>query len=405
MRSKGAHKTAGGPPIDYADALAARIQESQGELSARWLVGLKTILPVDANAVFPGDSLLDHIPTLLHELGGYLHAPESEEIAANTSVVSKAAELGLMRHRQRASVHQILREYELLGRVLGEFVAAETERLGLEPTPQKCIAVIGRLNHAVQILMQTTVDTFVAEYTHTIQHQTERLRSFNRTVGHELRNPLNTLQLAIVLLRSEAQAAGDGRWLDVMQRNLDQMARLLGAIEQLSRAEAAADTPSEQSIEVAAIAGEVMRQLGEMAAARGVVMSVEPGLPVVHVDAARLELVLLNLVSNAIKYADPEKPSRWVRIAPCGASASPTCALEVRDNGIGIGAEALPRIFERFFRAHTEHDERLGNDGSGLGLAIAAECVQAIGGTIAVESSPGVGTCFKLSLPARNGSA
>ena len=68
-----------------------------------------------ANDVFASDQLLDHIPSLLDEIAGYLAAPADEAIAANTAVMDKARELGLLRHRQRATAHQLLHEYETLG--------------------------------------------------------------------------------------------------------------------------------------------------------------------------------------------------------------------------------------------------------------------------------------------------
>lgn len=398
MKPSLASSAGGSNSPSYAETLAARIQEAHAELSARWLVALNAILPVGPNEVFPSRNLLDHIPAVLHEIGGYLRAPASEEIAANTSVLAKAQELGLMRHQQQASVHQLLREYELLGRVLEDFVGEETDRLALEPSPQECLAVMTRLHRSVQILMQTTVDTFIGQYADTIQQQTDRLQSFNRTVSHELRNPLGTLQLALALVQRDASKADAPRWFAVMQRSVEHMVRLIHDLEQLSRARAALDTPAQQRVEVGAVAHEVARQLREMADPRGVELAIAPDLPTLHVDAARLELVLMNLVSNAIKYADPVKPRRVVDICR-GEGSDGTAEIAVRDNGLGIPAEALPQVFERFFRAHAEHDQALGNDGSGLGLAIVRECVEAMKGTIRVASEAGVGTTFTIELP------
>jgi signal transduction histidine kinase len=390
-------------PTGYAEILAERIQQEKSGLAARWLEELTAIVAVDVNDVFPGDSLLDHIPLLLHEVGGYLCAPATEEIGVNTSVIEKARELGLMRYQQRASVHQLLREYETLNRVLEAFVADETQRLGLSPPPHECIAVIGRLNRAMQILMRTTVDTFAAEYTQTIEQQTRRLESFNRTVGHELRNPLGTMQLALALLGKEATAPGavdPVRWLGVMQRNIDHMVQILRSIEALTRAAGTPDTPTRQRIGLDAIAGEVVRQLSEMAEARGVTMVVHDGMPTLHIDAARCELVLMNLVSNSVKYADPAKAERRVEIAHLPeASSQGRCAIAVRDNGLGMSPEMQRRMFEPFYRGHAERDQTLGNSGSGLGLAIVEECVRALDGTLEVRSVLGEGTVFTVTFP------
>lgn len=393
------------PPPRYADILADRIQEETDGLASRWLDELTRILPVEARDVFPGRELLDHIPGLLHEVGGFLRGPEVEEIGANTTVIGKARELGLMRHRQRASVHQLLREYEILGGVLEDFIAVETDRLQLSPPAVECIEVVGRLNRAMRFLQQATVDTFVAEFTQTIDQQTQRLASFNRTVGHELRNPLGTMQLALALLGKEAKTPGvvdAARWLAVMQRNIDHMVSILRSLESLTRATGEPDTPSRQRIALDAIAGEVARQLADMAEARGVEILVGDGMPTLHIDPARLELVLMNLVSNSVKYADPGKQRRVVEIAPEPApdgAQGGQCRMIVRDNGLGMTSETLGRIFQPFFRGHAESDGELGNSGSGLGLAIVDECMRALDGTIEVESELGVGTTFRLTFP------
>src|SRR5882672_5173777 len=108
----------------FAAAIAARIDAERFALSARWLDRLTTSLPVPPNDVFASDALLDHIPKLIEEIAKFISAPE-REIADNTFVVGKARELGELRHGQHASVHQLLREYELLRGILESFVGEE----------------------------------------------------------------------------------------------------------------------------------------------------------------------------------------------------------------------------------------------------------------------------------------
>ena len=160
------------------------------------------------------------------------------------------------------------------------------------------------------------------------------------------------------------------------------------------------DGPSEQHVELQTSANEVARQLEEMASSRNVEIRVQPGLPSLFVDPARVELVLLNLVSNAIKYSDPAKPDAFVEI---GSGVDPdtpgTCEIYVRDNGLGIPDTHRDAVFDRFFRAHAHLDTELGVSGSGLGLAIVADCVRALGGSIRCESVTGEGTTFYMTLP------
>jgi signal transduction histidine kinase len=111
----------------------------------------------------------------------------------------------------------------------------------------------------------------------------------------------------------------------------------------------------------------------------------------------RLELAFVNLLSNAIKYSDADKPSRYVEVS--GERDDGFHRILVRDNGIGIPADALNTIFKRFTRAHADRGDLSHVSGIGLGLAIVDDCVQSIGGSIEVESDEGAGTTFVLRLP------
>ena len=152
---------------------------------------------------------------------------------------------------------------------------------------------------------------------------------------------------------------------------------LINNLQRLSGDVLADDRPTEQLADIGLVAADVARQLRQMAEARNVEIVVADSLPTVITDPARVELVLLNLVSNAIKYCDPSKATRQIEISR-GPATHGWWSVTVSDNGLGIPAEALPSIFERFTRAHADRDGELGADGSGLGLAIVKESVEAL---------------------------
>ena len=389
---------------NYAVAVAGRVVAERSTLAGRWLERLNELLMVQPNEVFPSDRLLDHIPTLIAEIAAYMRAPAEEEIAANAAVIAKARELGVLRYEQHASVHQLLREYEILGELLEAFVAEETERLELRPSSAECFDILRRTTRATRALMRTTVDTFVSEYTTAIQEREERIKNFNRMASHELRSPIGTVLFAATMLDKDFVRADPerfGRVTSTILSNAERMSWLVGNLERLSRLAEAVDVPSQQKIDVRALAGEVARQVGDMAAARGVDIRIRESLPPLVVDSARLELVLLNLVSNAIKYCDQKKADRFVEIAGFddGTLQPGACGIAVRDNGIGIPDGGEAAIFDRFVRAHAHLDSDLGVTGIGLGLAIVADCVRELGGTIRCESALGRGTTFFLVLP------
>ena len=390
---------------DFAHIVSQRVDAERHALAGHWLRRLHELLTVDANDVFPSDQLLDHIPTLIREIAVYLRAPADEEIAANTVVIEKARELGRLRHDQRASVHQLLREYEILAEILETFVVEETKRLGLQPSTEECFELLRRLTRSSRTLMRTTVDTFVSEYMTAIEDRNERIKAFNQMASHELRSPIGTLLFAAAALERadiRADAASSEKITATIKTNAQRLSWLVQNLERVTRLSSPLDVPSEQNVEVATIANEVARQLQDMASSRRVQIVVGKGLPELCADPARLELALINLVSNGIKYSDPSKPDCFVEIAPGERHAADgSCLVSVRDNGLGIPEADRATVFERFFRAHAHLDTQLGVSGSGLGLAITADCIQAMGGVIECESTVGIGSSFLITLPVR----
>ena len=388
----------------FADIVARALRNERAAVAEHWLARLRTLLDVGANEVFPSTDLLDHIPALIEAIAAYLGAPEHEEIAANTTVIDKARELGLLRHAQRASVHQLLREYEMLGEILEGFVAELTLRLQLTPTPEECFEVTSRLTRAVRALMRTTVDTFVAEYTAAIDERNERIDQFNRMASHEMRTPLGTLAVAAELLNNPQVTSDQQRFTSltgIVKNNVDRLCWLVNHLQRMAKLDHTEDMPNNQRVDVSALAAEVRRQLEDMAHARQVEIRIDNAMPTVVSDPARLELILLNLVSNGIKYHNPAATEAFVAIEnvelPDDGGAH--WVFRVRDNGIGIPEDAQEAVFRRFFRAHEHLDGTLGATGSGLGLSIVVECVKALGGTITCQSQPAHGTTFVVSLP------
>ncbi len=377
-----------------SNSLAEKLRGAQRDLAAQWLNDLRAILPVATEDVFPGSQLLDHIPELITEIANYVGHPDNEAIAANTLVMTKAAELGELRYQQRASVHQLLREYHLLGTVLEGFVAREVATMGDDVDAVEALEIVCRVSESIRILQQQTIDTFVTKYSATIERQTAQLRAFSVLISHEIRQPLGVLQLVSrIIPGGDPKTAG---LLQTLERNVVRLGEVAGKLERLSRL-SRSDSPAEQEIDLTSLARDVARQLGEMAEARGVTIEVEEDLPRLVTDAGRTELALVNLVANAIKYSDPAKSERYVRVR---RSADSPLAIAVEDNGIGIPASKLTVIFDAFVRAHSHRDDDLDTQGLGLGLAIARDCVDAMQARVTVTSTEGAGSSFTIVWPA-----
>jgi signal transduction histidine kinase len=221
---------------------------------------------------------------------------------------------------------------------------------------------------------------------------------FLSIAGHELRTPLAALQLNLqtisrVLLKQPLQDRE--RVEERISRTLDNVSRLDRLIDELldvSRITSNRLKLEPSEVELGALVHEVTGRLAESAAKAGSRIDVEaPGPIVGRWDRLRLEQVVSNLVSNALKYGRGLPVRVEARLEADGAGA----VLRVHDAGIGIDAVHQKRIFERFERAVS--DRHYG--GLGLGLWIVRQVVEASGGTISVESTPDVGSSFTVRLP------
>jgi signal transduction histidine kinase len=382
------------PSSPAACTIAARLTAAHSDLALKWLERLASLLPVAPNDVFPSDHLLDHIPTLILEIADHLRTPE-HQIVASTAVMTKAAELAVLRLQQQASVHQLLREYELLGEVLDEFMRAELQEQA-DCDVGEYIAIQQRLSRSVQALQRHTVDTFVTKYIETIERQAAQMRGFNRLVSHELRQPLGVLSLLARIIPDSVKADGLPPLVDMLDRNVLRLTEIVGKLERLARVDGSADTPVTQVVQLDALVRDVAEQLLEMAQARGVVIEIDP-LPEVRLEPARVELVFLNLLANAVKYSDPNKAERWVRVRRQEDGSA--LSIAVTDNGLGVPRARLASIFEAFVRVHADRDAELKTQGLGLGLSIVRDAMEALGGTVTVESAEGEGTTFLLCWP------
>jgi signal transduction histidine kinase len=391
-----------------AKALADRLRVARTELTGRWLERISARVTLEANRLFPSDDLLDHVPLLIDGIAGYLESV-ADEVAGDAPVVAKARELGELRYAQGFSAHQVLKEYELLGGIIFTFFTRTVDTLDEPCQRSELLHCAHRVYAALEVIRQATASHFLELVTAQVREREERLTRFNRMVSHELKTQLNaTLGARAMLRESWIEDAERMRFTDMLDANLEAMGTVLANLEALSRFEhskassAAASQSRERHIHLAHAAAEAVRQLREYARARSVVVRLAEDLPEVEVDAAAIELCLTNYISNAIKYSDPSRTTRWVAVRARVERADGTpraghqLLVEVRDNGIGVPESARARLFERFYRAHA--DSALGVEGTGLGLSIVRETVELRGGRAWAQFDAD-GSCFAFALP------
>ena len=217
--------------------------------------------------------------------------------------------------------------------------------------------------------------------------ETERRRLL-ADVTHELRTPLTVMQGNLEGLLDHLYVADDSRIGSILEETRV-LSRLIDDLRTLSLAEAGALTLHREPTDVVALVRDTASAFRAQADQSGVGITVaaDLGVPTVDADPVRTREVLTNLLSNALRYT-PRGGSVRVGIVPWPDHVS----VEVRDTGSGIAEDALPHIFDRFYKS----DE---SRGSGLGLAIARSLVVAQGGDIRASSTPGQGTEMRFTLP------
>jgi signal transduction histidine kinase len=251
-----------------------------------------------------------------------------------------------------------------------------------------------------------------------------QVRRFSADASHELRTPLTILKGEIeVALRSAREPVEYRRVLESALEEVERMARLVDDLLMLSRADAGALRWDQEPVELDRLVEDIAKRGEILGRARGNQVAIQTLEPLItRGDEQRLRQLLLNLVDNAVKYTPPggrvtvslrraggesdgPRPPIPEAVPDGPIAESPNgppgewVEIAVSDTGVGIPPEALPRIFERFYRVDGARSREAG--GTGLGLCIAKTIVEAHGGGIRVESAPGIGSTFTVRLPLR----
>jgi signal transduction histidine kinase len=222
-------------------------------------------------------------------------------------------------------------------------------------------------------------------------------RELIANVSHELRTPVATIRGYL-----ESSLAGNNESplelqhdLEVMAREIERLQGLIDDLFTLARAEVNGLALELRPTDAGAVVQRRVEAMASLAWQKGrveVVAEVPPDLPPALADTGRLEQVLVNLLRNGVRHTPPGGI-----VAVVVAAEDDTVRIEVRDTGEGVSPDDLPYIWERFYRGASARAEDV--PGAGLGLALVKELTEAMGGTVAVESIVGQGSCFTVNLP------
>jgi two-component system, NtrC family, sensor histidine kinase KinB len=367
-----------------ADKLAQYRHSSLGEL-----------LQAQQQAQAAIDSLPD--PILIFDLEGHLLSANraAERILHVTVEESTGAPMVRAEPQIRAVVEKV--RVKALGDEAGYAPAGFDEAVRVSPSAGDGNDVF-LLPRAARV---TTEQGGLVGVTVILQDVTRVLRfdelknNLVATVAHEFRTPLTSLRMAVHLCAEESVGPLNDKQLDLMQaarQDTERLQQIVDDLLDLSRIQAGRMELHRRNVSVESLIREAILPFSSAARDKNVTLKSEilPGLGEVDVDSERIQLVLANLIGNAVRYTSPGG-SVVVR----GRRAETTVFIEVQDDGPGIPKQYQTAVFDKFFRMPGS-----GAGGAGLGLYIAKEITLAHGGRLFLTSGPGRGSLFSIELPA-----
>ena len=281
----------------------------------------------------------------------------------------------------------------------GEVVSTEDLMRILDETSQ-VIEYSHELEEKSRALEETTAELRAAN--ERLQELDRMKDNFITTVGHEFRTPLTSIRAAGEILSDNPGLPGAqrDRFYSVVVAETQRLTRLIDQLLDLSKMEAGNLEWNMTPLDLGATVDAAVSAASPLAQAAGVRLHADlpGGLPRVYADRDRLIQVLVNLISNAVKFCDPA--DGWIRIVARNDGA--TVTVDVIDNGPGVAPAERERIFERFQQGGSGETLTNKPKGTGLGLAICREIVERFGGRVWVEPGPDRGSVFRFTLPVMN---
>jgi two-component system sensor histidine kinase BaeS len=284
----------------------------------------------------------------------------------------------------------------LVALVLGGILAYTLTRSLRELTHATEILAKGELGHQVKIRSKDELGHLAASFnkmSSELARSNELRRQMTANTAHDLRTPLSVIM-------GYTEALDDGKLkpspeiFSMLHTEALHLNHMIDDLKTLSLADAGELPLNPQAVDPATLLNRIAIAQQIKAENKGITIKVNlaTALPQINVDVERMNQVLGNLVENALRYT-----LEGGEVLLSAESKPDVIRLQVADNGTGIAAEDLPNIFERSFRGDVARVQQNGE--SGLGLAISKSLVEAQGGTISAESSPGVGTTFTITFP------
>ncbi|HEV8606865.1 MAG TPA: sensor histidine kinase [Tepidisphaeraceae bacterium] len=363
--------------------LAEAIRKRSERIMDRWEKVVRETLPRADK--LPAAQLRDHLPQILDLIATALETQPEYKLIGTTLTH------GARRFHVHYDLQTVIIEFRLLRRVLVEELS---EALGNMLTADEVIA----LGMGVDIALQESVTGFLEHQQAKLGAATEAEAKYLAFLSHDLRNNLNSVMLTLEVLGHDLagapQFAERAEDVAAAQQAIRDTVSGMSLLLQAEQVRKGTMEPKREVLDLHTVAAQVVKQAQPQATKKGVNLSL--AMPqeqaVVNSDRGLIGLILQNLVGNAVKYS-PSGSTVTVEAQPPTEGHEEGWALSVADQGPGITNER--RLSAPFVRGETH-----GEQGAGLGLSIVHEASALLGARVAVDSKPGVGTVFRVALPA-----
>ncbi len=304
-----------------------------------------------------------------------------------TSERAREIAAAVQQRRPKGLVEEVQRQNQELLRALDELQRKQQELVDLnrelEDTNRGVVALYAELDEKADHLRRA-----------------DQLKSrFLSNMTHEFRTPVNSIIGLCNLLIEDAERAGTtaGPELLHIRKAADQLSELVNDLLDLAKVEAGKTVVRPAPFDVTKLFGALRGMLRPLLLNESVALVFEDGpeLPTLHTDEGKVSQILRNLISNALKFTERGE----VRVSARADERGGTFSISISDTGIGIAPEDQARIFEEF--TQLEHRLQRGVRGTGLGLPLSKRLAELLGGSLTVESEPGIGSTFTVTLPIR----
>jgi signal transduction histidine kinase len=372
---------------------AERLERSAADIAAEWIGHLPQS---DGGGAADLQVSVQAAAELIRRTADFLLTDDADALRRSPLVREAAGALVRERAARGRSRAALLAELDVLAQMLdGVCIEWLGSYPGGTPPPESVVRVAGRLNRAPILMGEIGMKAVDGGGNAGDGGAPSEVQRFADMLSHELNTPLNAAGVTAQLLEytNEIVTSDEARRLvTLIRRNLARADAIMRDVRTVALSHGQQQAGAVRSF--GQVLGSVLTEVHDELVREGVRLDIEEPVADVRVDAARVKLILVNLVRNAIRYSDPKRSDRHVMVSCSRKAADGQWWVYVSDNGLGIPAEYHDSIFHRHFRAHPER-----GTGTGLGLMIVRAEVAKLGAEISFSSEPGRGTRFGFSLP------